>query len=59
MSKVQAIKEWKQPRTITKLQSFLGLANFYRRFVKDFAKIAAPLIDLLKNENKFQWSIKT
>ena len=39
-----------------KLRSFLGLANFYRRFIKDYAKIAAPLTDLLKGDSKLKWS---
>ena len=55
-SKIQAIKEWKRPSTITELRSFLGLANFYRRFIKDYAKIAAPLTDLLKGDSKLKWS---
>ena len=41
---------------MTELRSFLGLANFYRRFIKDYAKIAAPLTDLLKGDSKLKWS---
>ena len=52
--KVKAIKEWKTPSSVTEVHSFLGLANYYRRFVKGFSKCAEPLIELLKKENK--WS---
>jgi hypothetical protein len=44
--KVQAIVDWPAPTTVTQLQSFLGLANYYRRFVKGYSKIAAPLTAL-------------
>jgi hypothetical protein len=43
-SKVEAIKNYPQPRTVRELQSFLGLASYYRRFIKDFTSIAHPLI---------------
>lgn len=47
-SKVRAIQQWPQPAGVKDLQSFLGLANYYRKFIKGFAHIAAPLTDLLK-----------
>ena len=37
------------------VQKFLGLANYYRRFVKDFAKIAKPLHEMTRKENKWSW----
>jgi hypothetical protein len=46
--KIEAIKSWPIPATLTQLQSFLGLVRFYRRFVRDFSTIAAPLNDLTK-----------
>ena len=54
-SKVRAIVDWPAPTTLTELRSFLGLAGFYRRFVKRYSEIAAPLTDLLKL-NQFGWN---
>ncbi|KAL0170543.1 hypothetical protein M9458_035139, partial [Cirrhinus mrigala] len=51
-SKIQAVTEWPQPSTIKELQRFLGFANFYRRFIRNFSTIAAPLTSLLKNKPK-------
>ncbi|GKF23541.1 hypothetical protein Tco_0075863 [Tanacetum coccineum] len=42
-SKIEAVKNWKAPRTLSKVHLFLGLAGYYRRFIEDFSKIAKPL----------------
>ena len=47
-AKIQAILEWESPTKVTELRSFLGLVNYYRRFIKSYSAIAAPLTDLLK-----------
>jgi len=43
------------PKSVKYVQKFLGLANYYRRFVKDFAKIARPLYEMMRKENKWSW----
>ncbi|MEL6462700.1 MAG: RNase H-like domain-containing protein, partial [Cyanobacteria bacterium J06621_15] len=53
--KVEAIQKFKQPKNLKNLRSFLGLSGFYRRYIKDYARIAAPLTDLLKKDVKFEW----
>jgi hypothetical protein len=54
-AKIEAIKSWPIPTTLTQLQSFLGLVKFYRCFMRDFSTIAAPLNDLMKKGVPFYW----
>src|SRR5688500_14260876 len=53
--KVQAIQEWKSPTSVRDIQVFLGFANFYRRFILNFAKEVAPITRLLKKDVEFKW----
>ena len=46
---------WLPPKTVTQVRSFLGLAGFYRRFVKDFGSIATPLNELRRKDVPFVW----
>ena len=57
-SKVKDILEWNSPTTVHQVWSFLGLAEYYRRFILDFSKIVKPITRLLKNDTKFDWSSK-
>ena len=54
--KIKAIKDYPIPKTKKEVKSFLGLVGFYRAFVRNFAKIAAPLTSLLKEDVDFLWS---
>ncbi|KAK4382079.1 Retrovirus-related Pol polyprotein from transposon.6 [Sesamum angolense] len=54
--KVQAIEEWQPPSDVHDLRSFLGLANYYRHFVKGYSKIARPMTDLLKKTETWDWT---
>ena len=55
-SKVEAVSHWKQPRNPTKVQSFLGLAGYYRRFVDGFSRIIAPMMALTHKNMKYKWT---
>jgi len=53
--KVQGVIKWPVLKDVKDIQKFLGLANYYRWFVKDFAKIARPLHEMTRKENKWNW----
>ncbi|GJV10696.1 putative reverse transcriptase domain-containing protein [Tanacetum coccineum] len=54
-SKMEAVKNWKAPRTPSKVCSFLGLVEYYRRFIKNFSKIAKPLTILTQKSKTYDW----
>jgi hypothetical protein len=54
--KVTAIKDWQPPKNVHDVRSFLGLCNYYRRFVKGYSEIALPLTELTKKDKDWDWS---
>jgi len=54
--KVKAVLDWEIPRSLTEVQSFLGFANFYRRFIQDYSRVARPLTKLTKKTDKWTWN---
>ena len=53
---VKAVSEAKRPKTVKQVQAFLGLASYYRKFIKNFSTIASPLINLTKKDVEFIWT---
>ena len=54
--KIQCVADWPVPNDVRKLKCFLGLASYYRRFIKNFAQITAPLHALSNSGTKWEWS---
>ncbi|GJU56154.1 hypothetical protein Tco_1229868 [Tanacetum coccineum] len=57
-SKIEAVKNWKAPKTPSEIQSFLGLAGYYRRFIANFSKIVKPLTSLTQKNQKYEWGVE-
>uniref|UniRef100_A0A3B3QC10 Gypsy retrotransposon integrase-like protein 1 n=1 Tax=Paramormyrops kingsleyae TaxID=1676925 RepID=A0A3B3QC10_9TELE len=55
-AKIKVVQEWPVPRNQTEVRSFVGLASYYRRFIKGFAEIARPLHQLTEKGRRFKWS---
>jgi hypothetical protein len=58
LSKVKDVLNWMPPTTASEIQSFLGLAGYYRRFIKDFSKIAKTMMKLLEKNKAFEWTVE-
>jgi len=56
--KVKGVLEWLTPKCVKDVQKFLGLANYYRRFIEGFISIARPLHDMVKKDKKWDWMEK-
>ena len=54
--KVETILKWREPQNVTEVQSFLGFANFYRRFIQDYSKVAKPLTDVTSKSSEWNWT---
>jgi hypothetical protein len=54
--KVKAVIEWEAPRSIKGVQSFIGFANFYRRFIDKFSDIVRPITNLIRKNQAFEWT---
>jgi len=55
-TKVEAVLKWERPKTATEIRSFVGLAGYYRRFIKDFSRIVTPLTQLTHKNQPFAWT---
>jgi hypothetical protein len=55
-SMVQDVLSCNAPTSVGDIQSFVGLAGYYRRFIEGFSKISKPMTELLKNDKKFEWT---
>ncbi|GBG60334.1 hypothetical protein CBR_g4290 [Chara braunii] len=56
-AKIVAIQEWPPPQTVRDVRSFMGLTSYYRKFVRNFSAVAAPLTNLTKKDTPFLWSL--
>src|SRR5438270_10745057 len=54
-NKVKVVKDWKAPSRVKSMHSFLGLTNFYRRFISNFMMIMKPLMELTQKNQPFEW----
>ena len=57
-SKIDVVLSWNRPTYVTEVRSFLGLAGYYRRFMRVFSKLVGPLTNLTKKEMKSEWTDK-
>ena len=56
--KVKGVLEWPTPKCVKDIQKFLGLVNYYRQFIENFASIVRPLHNLVKKDKKWDWTVK-
>ncbi|XP_019455131.1 PREDICTED: uncharacterized protein LOC109356258 [Lupinus angustifolius] len=57
-AKVETMREWKSPKSVTKIRSFLSLVGYYRKFIEEFSKLALPLTTLTWKDKAFVWTVK-
>ena len=56
--KVDGVLSWLEPKNVKDVRKFLGLTNYYRRFIKDFARVTRPMNVLMRKDMKWQWEQK-
>ena len=56
LEKVKAVMSWERPKSVFKIRSFLGLEGYYKMFIEDFSRLAAPMMRLTWKEVKFEWN---
>ena len=56
--KVDGVLSWPEPKNVKDIRKFLGLANYYRRFIKDFTQVARPINVLTRKDIKWQWGVE-
>ncbi|GKV36711.1 hypothetical protein SLEP1_g44811 [Rubroshorea leprosula] len=56
--KIEAVVDWKRLNSVVEIRSFLGLAGYYLRFVRDFSRIAQPMTRLIRKDTKFEWTLE-
>ena len=56
--KLKGLRDWPAPTTVRQVREFLGFGNFYRRFIRNFSELAKPLNNLLKKDQKFEWTTR-
>ena len=54
--KVEAVMSWERPKSVFEIRSFLRLAGYYKRFIKDFSRLSTPMTRLTRKEVKFEWN---
>ena len=54
--KVEVVMSWERLKSVFEIRNFLGLVGYYRRFIKDFSRLAAPMMRLTWKEVKFKWN---
>nr|GFC28915.1 putative reverse transcriptase domain-containing protein [Tanacetum cinerariifolium] len=57
-AKIESVKDWASPKSPTKIHQFLGLVEYYQRFIEEFSKIAKPMTKLTQKKVKFEWGDK-
>ena len=55
LKKIETVVQWPRSTNITEIKSFLSVVGYYRKFIQDFSKIAAPLTQLTRKEEPFVW----